>query len=335
MNITRPEPLPEEKEFEDSLRPGRFEDFIGQERIKENLAVFVEAAKKRGEPLDHILFFGPPGLGKTTLAYIIGNEIGVNVKSISGPILEKPRDLAGILTNLEKGDVLFIDEIHRINKSVEEYLYPAMEDFALDIMIDSGPNARSLKINLNPFTLIGATTRSGLLTSALRSRFGFIPRVNYYSPDELFKIVIRSAKILNIKIEEDGASEIAMRSRGTPRIVNRLVKRVRDYADVKGKGIITKDIADYALDMLEVDKAGLDPMDKSIILTIIEKFRGGPVGISTLATAVGEKSETIEEVFEPYLILQGFIKRTPRGREATTLAYKHFNISAPKERGLF
>ncbi len=335
MNITRPEPLPEEKEFEDSLRPKRFGDFIGQEKIKENLSVFVEAAKKRGEPLDHILFFGPPGLGKTTLAYIIANEIGVSIKSISGPILEKPRDLAGILTNLEKGDVLFIDEIHRINKSVEEYLYPAMEDFSLDIMIDSGPNARSLKINLNPFTLIGATTRSGLLTSALRSRFGFIPRVNYYDYNELFKIVLRTAKILGVGIEEDGAWEIAMRSRGTPRIVNRLVRRVRDYADVKGEGIITKEIADYALDMLEVDKAGLDPMDKSIVLAIIEKFHGGPVGVSTLATAVGEKGETIEEVFEPYLILQGFIKRTQRGREATEIAYRHFNIPLPKGKKLF
>jgi len=335
MNITRPEPLPEEKEFEDSLRPKRFGDFIGQEKIKENLSVFVEAAKKRGEPLDHILFFGPPGLGKTTLAYIIANEIGVSIKSISGPILEKPRDLAGILTNLEKGDVLFIDEIHRINKSVEEYLYPAMEDFSLDIMIDSGPNARSLKINLNPFTLIGATTRSGLLTSALRSRFGFIPRVNYYDYNELFKIVLRTAKILGVGIEEDGAWEIAMRSRGTPRIVNRLVRRVRDYADVKGEGIITKEIADYALNMLEVDKAGLDPMDKSIVLAIIEKFHGGPVGVSTLATAVGEKGETIEEVFEPYLILQGFIKRTQRGREATEIAYRHFNIPLPKGKKLF
>lgn len=304
--------------------------------MKENLSVFVEATKKRKEPLDHILLFGPPGLGKTTLAHIIANELGVNIISVSGPVLIKPRDLAGILTKLSRFDVLFIDEIHRIGKQVEEYLYQAMEDFAIDIVIDTGPHARSIKLNLQPFTLIGATTRSGLLTSALRSRFGYTPRLDYYSPQHLSGIVKRSAGILGIDIDTDGAMEIARRSRGTPRIANRLLKRVRDFAEVKGKGRIDKDIVLFSLEKLEVDEEGLDSMDKNILQTIIEKFKGGPVGLNTIATAVGEDPGTIEDVYEPYLIMRGFLKRTSRGRMATELAYKHlgYRISTEK-RGLF
>jgi len=304
--------------------------------VKENLSVFVEATKKRKEPLDHILLFGPPGLGKTTLAHIIANELGVNIISVSGPVLIKPRDLAGILTKLSRFDVLFIDEIHRIGKQVEEYLYQAMEDFAIDIVIDTGPHARSIKLNLQPFTLIGATTRSGLLTSALRSRFGYTPRLDYYSPQHLSGIVKRSAGILGIDIDTDGAMEIARRSRGTPRIANRLLKRVRDFAEVKGKGRIDKDIVLFSLEKLEVDEEGLDSMDKNILQTIIEKFKGGPVGLNTIATAVGEDPGTIEDVYEPYLIMRGFLKRTSRGRMATELAYKHlgYRISTEK-RGLF
>ena len=304
--------------------------------MKENLSVFVEATKKRKEPLDHILLFGPPGLGKTTLAHIIANELGVNIISVSGPVLIKPRDLAGILTKLSRFDVLFIDEIHRIGKQVEEYLYQAMEDFAIDIVIDTGPHARSIKLNLQPFTLIGATTRSGLLTSALRSRFGYTPRLAYYSPQHLSGIVKRSAGILGIDIDTDGAMEIARRSRGTPRIANRLLKRVRDFAEVKGKGRIDKDIVLFSLEKLEVDEEGLDSMDKNILQTIIEKFKGGPVGLNTIATAVGEDPGTIEDVYEPYLIMRGFLKRTSRGRMATELAYKHlgYRISTEK-RGLF
>ncbi len=304
--------------------------------MKENLSVFVEATKKRKEPLDHILLFGPPGLGKTTLAHIIANELGVNIISVSGPVLIKPRDLAGILTKLSTFDVLFIDEIHRVGKQVEEYLYQAMEDFAIDIVIDTGPHARSIKLNLQPFTLIGATTRSGLLTSALRSRFGYTPRLDYYSPQHLSGIVKRSAGILGIDIDTDGAMEIARRSRGTPRIANRLLKRVRDFAEVKGKGRIDKDIVLFSLEKLEVDEEGLDSMDKNILQTIIEKFKGGPVGLNTIATAVGEDPGTIEDVYEPYLIMRGFLKRTSRGRMATELAYKHlgYRISTEK-RGLF
>ena len=304
--------------------------------MKENLSVFVEATKKRKEPLDHILLFGPPGLGKTTLAHIIANELDVNIISVSGPVLIKPRDLAGILTKLSRCDVLFIDEIHRIGKQVEEYLYQAMEDFAIDIVIDTGPHARSIKLNLQPFTLIGATTRSGLLTSALRSRFGYTPRLDYYSPQHLSGIVKRSAGILGIDIDTDGAMEIARRSRGTPRIANRLLKRVRDFAEVKGKGKIDKDIVLFSLEKLEVDEEGLDSMDKNILQTIIEKFRGGPVGLNTIATAVGEDPGTIEDVYEPYLIMRGFLKRTSRGRMATELAYKHLGYRRSTEkRSLF
>ena len=318
------------------MRPRRFREFINQDRVKENLSVFVEATKKRKEPLDHILLFGPPGLGKTTLAHIIANELNVNIVSVSGPVLIKPRDLAGILTKLSRFDVLFIDEIHRIGKQVEEYLYQAMEDFSIDIVIDTGPHARSIKLKLQPFTLIGATTRSGLLTSALRSRFGYTPRLNYYSPQHLSGIVKRSANLLGIQIDEDGAMEIARRSRGTPRIANRLLKRVRDFAEVKGKGSIDKEIVLFSLDQLEVDEEGLDSMDKGILHTIIEKFKGGPVGLNTIATAVGEDPGTIEDVYEPYLIMRGFLKRTSRGRMVTELAYKHLGYRTGKEKkGLF
>lgn len=327
MRITSPARNPSELQYEKSLRPKSFHEFINQDKIKENLKIFSSAAKKRDEPLDHILLYGPPGLGKTTLAHIIAVELGVDITSISGPILNKPKDLAGILTRLKARDVLFIDEIHRINKDVEEYLYQGMEDFRIDIMIDSGPNARSIKINLQPFTLIGATTRSGLLSSALRSRFGYIPRISYYDPESLNLIVQRSASILNIPVSEKASREIANRSRGTPRIANRLLRRIRDFSEIKGKGKVDIDITQYGLSQLEVDKLGLDIMDKAILRSIIDKFNGGPVGLKTLSTSVGEDSETIEEVFEPYLILSGLIKRTAQGRKATPLAYKHFKIS--------
>ena len=312
-----------EKELDIKLRPLQFKDFSGQKQIVENLEIFVKAAKMRNESLDHVLLHGPPGLGKTTLSNIISNEMGVGLKVTSGPVLDKPGDLAGLLTNLDKNDVLFIDEIHRLSPIVEEYLYSAMEDFRIDIMIDKGPSARSVQIELNPFTLIGATTRSGLLTSPLRARFGINAHLEYYDAEVLKGIVKRSARILDVKIEDDAASEIAFRSRGTPRIVNSLLRRVRDFAQVKGNGSIDMEITKHALKALNIDEYGLDEMDNRILLCIIDKFKGGPVGISTIATAVGEDSGTIEEVYEPFLIKEGFIKRTPRGREVTDLAYKH------------
>ncbi|MEM9857997.1 MAG: Holliday junction branch migration DNA helicase RuvB [Bacteroidota bacterium] len=325
-----------EREIERALRPLNFSDFTGQHKIVENVKVFVQAAKKRGEPLDHVLLHGPPGLGKTTLSHIVANELGTSIKITSGPILDKPGDLAGLLTNLEDNEVLFIDEIHRLNPIVEEYLYSAMEDFKIDIMLDSGPSARTVQINLSPFTLVGATTRSGLLTSPLRARFGINARLEYYDSKILSGIVKRSCDILNTPIDDDAAYEIARRSRGTPRIANNLLRRTRDFADVKGDGKITKEIAKMALEALDVDEHGLDEMDNRILSTIIEKFKGGPVGISTIATACGEEAETIEEVYEPFLIQEGYIKRTSRGREATELAYKHLKIVPPgKVQGLF
>jgi len=336
------EPSASEKEFENTLRPSAFDEFSGQQKIVDNLKIFIAAAKKRGESLDHVLLTGPPGLGKTTLSFIIAHEMGTDIKITSGPVLDKPADLAGILTNLSEGDVLFIDEIHRVNAVVEEYLYSAMEDYRLDIMIDSGPSARSIQLSLPKFTLVGATTRAGLLTAPLRARFGITNRLDYYTAEVLFTIIVRSATILGIEIDKDGAMEIAKRSRGTPRISNRLLKRCRDFVEVDPKlshhkGIITKDAAQYALKALEVDEHGLDEMDKRLLKTIIEKYNGGPVGISTLAVAVGEEAGTIEEVYEPYLILEGFLQRTPRGREATEVAYIHFGMkkTASKQDSLF
>ncbi len=315
-----------EEIYELTLRPKRLSEFVGQHAIVENLKVFIEAAKKREEAIEHILLFGPPGLGKTTLAHIIAKEMDANIYPTAGPILERPFDLAGILSNLNASDILFIDEVHRINKAVEEYLYPALEEFRLDVMQDRGVGAQVLRLNLNRFTLVGATTRSGLLTSPLRSRFGISFRLDYYPACDLYHIIKRSAKILNIEIVDDATNEIATRARGTPRIANRLLRRVRDFAQVKGKGKIDLEICGYALQKLNVDKRGLDEMDKKIIRTIIDKFGGGPVGINSLAVAVGEDAQTIEEVFEPFLIMEGFIKRTPRGRETTPLAYEHFKI---------
>ena len=322
--LIAPDSQPEEDHYEAGLRPKSLQEYIGQSKAKKNLQVFIDAARRRNEALDHVLFFGPPGLGKTTLANIIALEMGVNIKSTSGPVIEKTGDLAAVLTNLEEGDVLFIDEIHRLSPVVEEILYPAMEDYQLDIMIGQGPSARTIKLDIPRFTLVGATTRAGLLSSPLRDRFGVISRLEFYSHDELTTIVKRSAGILRIHIDDAGAQEIARRSRGTPRIVNRLLRRVRDFAEIEGDGTITRELADHSLQRLEVDNQGLDFMDRLLLLSLIDKFGGGPVGLDTLAAAIGEERDTIEDVIEPYLIQQGFLNRTPRGRVATEACFKHF-----------
>ena len=317
----------EEKKIERSLRPQYLKDYIGQTKIKSILKVFIDAARSRGESLDHVLFYGPPGLGKTTLCGIIANEMGVNMKVTSGPAIEKPGEMAAILNSLQEGDVLFVDEIHRLNRQVEEVLYPAMEDFAIDIMLGKESSARSIRLELPHFTLVGATTRAGLLTAPLRDRFGMVQKLDFYTPEELEEIVVRSAGVLNVEIQREGALEIARRSRGTPRLANRLLKRVRDFAQVKYDGVITKEVADFALDILEVDRLGLDNNDRSILLTIIQKFSGGPVGLDTLAAALGEDAGTLEDVYEPYLLMNGLLNRTPRGRMATDLAYHHLGLS--------
>ena len=324
--IITTEETEEDKKIEGTLRPRYLEEYIGQEKIKETLRIFIDAAKSRGEALDHVLFYGPPGLGKTTLCGIIANEMGVNLKVTSGPAIEKPGEMAAILNNLQEGDVLVVDEIHRLNRQVEEVLYPAMEDFAIDIMLGKDSSARSIRLELPKFTLVGATTRAGLLTAPLRDRFGVVQRLEFYSPEELCVIVKRSAKVLGVAIEEGGAWEIARRSRGTPRLANRLLKRVRDFAQVKYDGIITKEVADFALDILDVDKLGLDNNDRTLLLTLIQKFSGGPVGLETLAASIGEDAGTLEDVYEPYLLMNGLINRTPRGRMATELAYRHFGL---------
>lgn len=324
-------PQEDDLSYDYSLRPRTFNEFIGQKNVKENLIIFIEAAKKRDEALDHVLLSGPPGLGKTSLAHIIANELNVGIKATSGPVIERAGDLAAILSNLKEKDILFIDEIHRLNHVVEEILYPAMEDYQLDIIIGKGPSARSIKLNLLPFTLIGATTRSGLITSPLRDRFGVVHRLDYYGEEDLFRIIMRSAKIISIPITEEGAWEIAKRSRGTPRVANRLLRRIRDYAQIKADGVITQIVAGEALIMLEVDERGFDSMDRRLLVTIIEKFSGGPVGLETLSIAVGEEKDTLEEVYEPFLVQSGYLNRTPRGRMATRLAYEHLKIKYADE----